>query len=264
VLTLVAMSADYVVVGRLADATQLGLYSLAFTLGFAPLTNFSWRLGMVLMPAAAATADPEILARRTVAAVRVMALLLLPLVPPAVILAPLVLPWALGERWAPMVVPFQILLPTGVVLALLNVVGESLAGSGNVDLHAKLHLVWAVLIVPALVVLVRADGIRGAAIAHVVVLVPLTAGYLLLGSRRLGLGLTGLFPAVRDVVGAVAAQVLATAACLALLSAAGVSTGVARCVAAFAGLALVLAALARLSDAVTEARTLVRAAVART
>ena len=53
VISFVALNMDYVIVGRVADVAQLGLYSLAFTIAFAPLTQFAWQIGKVLFPAAA-------------------------------------------------------------------------------------------------------------------------------------------------------------------------------------------------------------------
>lgn len=263
--SLVAMSVDYVIVGRVAGATQLGLYSLAFTLAFAPLTQLSWRLGGVLLPAAAATRDPDHLRRRAVRALRLVALLLLPLIVPAVLLAPWLLPQIFGERWSAMVVPFQILLPVGISHAVLNVVGESLAGSGNVDLHARMHVLWAVLIVPALILLVGSDGIRGAALAHLIVLLPVAAGYLVWGGRRLGLGSTGLARALGGVVAPVGAQLATTLGAREVLEAGGLAPHAALVVALLAGLAVLAGLLlAQRSSPLHEARALVLAVAGRT
>ncbi len=54
----VALNSDFLVVGHLdGGRPSLGLYSLAFTLAFAPVTQVSWQVGRVLFPAAAATVD---------------------------------------------------------------------------------------------------------------------------------------------------------------------------------------------------------------
>ena len=97
--TLMAMSVDYFVVGSLTNATQLGLYSLAFTLGFAPLTQFSWRLGQVILPAVAATTGADAIERRTVRASGATATVLLPLVPAAMALAPWLVPTVFGSTY---------------------------------------------------------------------------------------------------------------------------------------------------------------------
>jgi PST family polysaccharide transporter len=236
--SLVAMSVDYFVVGRLTDATQLGLYALAFSLGFAPLTQISWRLGGVLLPAVAAS-TPEAVGRRTLLAIRTTATILLPAVPAAVVLAPWLLPAIFGSRWTGMVTPFQILLPVGIAHAVLNMIGEALGGSGNVEVHAKMQMLWAALMVPALILLVHADGITGAALAHLIVLVPVAAGYLVWGARRLALPGGETARALGEIVVPVALQGLATFGVLVLLRHAGASEGARTMLAALAGLAVV-------------------------
>lgn len=259
--SLAAMSADYVVVGRLAGATELGLYSIAFALSFAPLTHLSWWLGGVFLPAAAATRDQDLLAQRTLRALRVMSLVLLPLVVPALLLAPWLLPLALGERWTESVAVFQILFPIGVAHAVLNLVGESLGGSGNVKLHAQLLAVWVVVIVPALLVLVPAYGIRGAAVAHVLVLVPVAAGYLLLGARRLGLPALGLVRGLAGVAPPLLAQLAVTLAGFSLLAEAGSPDALARVAGVLMGVGAAIGVLLlRPSGPLLEARSLLAAA----
>lgn len=205
-----ALSIDNVVVGAATNATELGFYALAFTLAFAPLTQFSWQLGWVLLPAAAATADMETLGRRTVSVVRVLATMLFPLVPPAIALAPVVVPAVLGPEWRPMVAPFQILILVGVVHATHNVIAESLAGGGSVGFRARCETAWALSTVSAVVVLVNVAGIRGAAIAHLVMFLPLAGTYSVWGMRRIGGSALSLWRGVRDVVAAVALQSVLT------------------------------------------------------
>ena len=239
---------------------QLGLYSLAFTLAFAPLTQFSWRLGTVLMPTAAATADLELVGRRTVRAMRFTGLLFFPLMLPAVILAPLLVPLLFGGQWSEMVVPLQILLPVGTCWAVIAIAAEALAGSGSVDLHARLLIGWTTVLVPSLVLLVNLDGIRGAAIAHLVVLIPAGGGYLLLGARRLGLGRAGLLRPLVDFVGPVLAQVAAALAVTGLLTVVGAPAGPTRIAAALAaGAAAAAVLLLRGGGPLPDARALVKA-----
>jgi O-antigen/teichoic acid export membrane protein len=261
--SLVAMSVDYLIVGRLTNATQLGLYSLAFSLAFAPLTQISWRLGGVLLPAVAAS-TPEAVSRRTLLAMRTMATFLLPAVPVAVVLAPWLLPTIFGARWTGMVTPFQILLPVGVAQAVLNMVGESLAGSGSVHIHAKMHMVWAVLIIPALLVLVRIDGITGAALAHLVVLVPVAAGYMFWGARTLGLRPGAVAFTLREIALPVALQAAITALVAVVLQRAGTPAGVRDTLAALSGLAVIgTLGVLHWRDRLRDARNLIFALVGR-
>lgn len=219
--TLTAMTLDNLVVGAVTDATQLGLYSLAFTLGFAPLTQLSWRIGQVLFPAAAATADLEAVGRRTVRVVRVTALLLLPFVPVAVAIAPALLPGVFGDEWSGMVAPFQLLLAVGVLHAVLNTIGESLSGTGNVRFRAWIDTLWALGTLALVGVLASLWGIRGAALAHLIAFVPLAAAYALAGARRIGSDARALWTGTRDIALPALAQTAVTVAMLEALGDAG-------------------------------------------
>ncbi|MDP9346290.1 MAG: oligosaccharide flippase family protein [Actinomycetota bacterium] len=213
-------NADYLTVGWLTNTAQLGLYSLAYTVAFAPVTQFSMQLGRVLFPAAAAS-DTETMRRRTLAGVRLTCLALCPLVPAAIVLAPTLLPAVLGERWRGMVGPFQILVVVGVAHAVVNVVGESLSGTGNIGFRARVNLVWMVAMIGALILLVRADGIRGAALAHLGLYLPVALAYGIWGMRLLGSEPRRLTAALRPVAALLALQLSVTVALMALLVVAG-------------------------------------------
>jgi len=241
----VALNADFLVVGNLTEATGLGLYSLAFTLAFAPLTQVSWQVGRVLFPAAAATADPETVGRRTLVSLRMLALLLLPVAVPVIVLAPTVLPGLFGDEWRPMVAPFQILLVVGVGHALVGMIGESLSGTGHIGWRARANLVWAVGMVGALVLLVSEDGIRGAAWAHGLLFVPFAVAYATLGARRLGISAARIAAAVAPVLGPVAVQALLTFGVALGLETAGIEGGWAGLGGAVVGLGVVAVLLRR-------------------
>ncbi len=209
-----AWSCDNLVVGALTNPAKLGLYALAFSLAFLPLTQVSWAVGGVLLPTIAAARDEEVMRRQTLKAVRMMALLLLPLAPAAVALAPGLIPVLLGPKWHGMVVPFQILIVGGVGYGVLNVLGEALAGAGvrTVKLRAGIDVLWAIATIGAVAVGVTVEGIRGAAVAQLVTLVGLGAAYAWRGGHALGLSLAAVQGALAGVAGCVSVQALATAA----------------------------------------------------
>jgi hypothetical protein len=99
----------------------------------------------------------------------------------------------------------------------------------------------------ALVVLVRADGIRGASLAHLIVYGPVALVYGVHGMRLLGSGPGRLARALRPVAACIAAQALVTGALLRLLSAAGASPAAAAVGACAVGLAAGLACLVTIS-----------------
>ncbi|MFL5843397.1 MAG: oligosaccharide flippase family protein [Solirubrobacteraceae bacterium] len=256
---LIAMTLDNVVVGAATDAAQLGFYSLAFTFGFAPLTQISWRLGQVLFPAAAATQDLELVGRRTLSILRITSLLLFPLVPVAVVLAPAVIPAVLGEKWAPMVTPFQILLVVGIAHAVTNTIGESLSGGGGASFRSRIDISWAVGTLALVGVFALLDGIRGAALGHLAGFLPLLVGYAWWGTRRIGTDPKRLWEALRGILGAVAAQAAVTFGLWEALSSA--PEGAAAAAAAGGGLLTALVVLWRLpSRPFDEARRLIAVA----
>jgi O-antigen/teichoic acid export membrane protein len=245
VVVFAAMNVDYVIVGRYADVTQLGLYSLAFTIAFAPTTQFAWQVGKVLFPAAAETPTLALVGARAQKAIRVAGLLLLPLVPPAIALAPELLPGILGAEWEPIVLPFQLLLLAGVVQALLAILREFLLGSGSVVFCLRVECAALAGIAVALLALVPGHGIEGAAVAHLVLLGPVAAAYAILGSRRLGLKISELCRPLLPLIRAVALESLAVVTVGAGASAAGVPPALASALAALAGVLTVAGMLWR-------------------
>ena len=115
--------------------------------------------------------------------VRLTCLVLLPMLPVAIVLAPVVIPSVLGEKWQGMVLPFQILIVVGVAHAIVNVVGESLSGTGNIGLRARVNLVWMVGMIVALIALVEMYGMPGAALRAPLLYVPVAVAYGVWGMR---------------------------------------------------------------------------------
>lgn len=237
-----ALSADNFIVGSQTSATELGLYSLAFTLGFAPLTQISWVVGGVLFAVAAAS-DLQAVARRTVVATRFTALALLPTIVPAVVLAPVLIPGILGERWEPSVFAFQLLWAAGILHALVNTIGESLGAIGQIRWRATATAVAAAVTLVAVYVGTAADGIDGAALGHLLLLAPLVLAFATSGMRRVGSSPGALWTAVRGVLAACAVQVAVVVAVRAVLDGAG--DDVAGLAAGAAGLAVAALVIAR-------------------
>ena len=212
----VALSIDSVVVGHSGGALELGLYSLAFTLAFAPLTNFAWQIGKVVFPAAAQTADFALVSQRMLRTTRLTAVILVPLLPPTLVLAPVLLPALLGAEWKPMVVPFEILVAVGIGHAVLVALGDSLSGIGAIAWRARVHCCWSLGMAVALIVFVHAWGITGAALAHGVMFFPFAAAYVIRGTRFLETNPAAFLRSLTTVTAAAAVEVVATVVVLVL------------------------------------------------
>lgn len=260
----IAFGMDNLVVGRFTNATRLGLYALAFQLAWAPLTQVSWQIGSVLFPATAATDELQLVGRRTLKATRLLALVLLPLVPPVFVLADPVLPALFGQEWQDMVAPFRILLVVGAAHGILNVIGESLSATGNIGFRARVHLAWALVMVLSLFPLVSAAGITGAALAHLLLLFPFAAAYTIVGSRLIGTDFRRLLLALKGIVLPVCVQALVTAALAAVLSRRGLPNLPSALVASvFGGVVVGALLLAEPSKPLREGTVLIKAALGR-
>ena len=260
---LVGLGLDYLVIGGLDGVAAVGLYAMAFVIAFAPVEHFSAEVGKVLFAAAAAS-NRESSGARTVQAVRVMSWLLLPVLPPAIVLAPVVVPAVLGDEWKGMVAPLQLLLVVGVSYAILNCIGEALSGCGEIAFRATVNVAWSLATLVALLGLVALDGIRGAALAHLIVLAPYAAVYLTAGARRIGTSTGAVWRTLRPVVVAVSLESAATGGVVLALRGAGVSDGVAAVAAALAGVATIGALVGRARRGVAgEGAALLRQALRR-
>ena len=258
---MLAMNMDYLVIGNWSDVGAVGLYAMAFLISFAPAEHFSNEVGKVLFAAAAAS-DIESSGARTVHAVRLMSILLFPLVPAGIALAPVVVPAILGDEWTGLVAPFQVLLVVGVGYAIVNCVGEALSGLGQIAFRAKVNVGRCAATLVALLVLVRVDGIRGAALAHLAVFVPYAAVYATAGARRAGTAARELWIALRPIVGAVGLQATVTAGLAHGLDGAGAPEDLATSTGALAGLAVMAVILTRGCGPARETAALLRAALA--
>ena len=261
-----AWTGDNLVVGASTNTTQLGLYALAFSLAFMPLTQVSWMIGTVLFPAIASARDPEVIRRQALKAMRLMALLLMPLLPAAVVLASGVIPALLGDEWRGMVVPFQILVVVGIGQGIISVLGEVFAGAGGESLRrrARIDVVWAVGTLAAIAVGVQLGGIRGAAAAHVPSFCCLASAYALWGGRSIGIPLGSIVGELQGIGVCVLVQALVTIGAALGIESAGASSLVAGLVGAGTGaLALAFMLRTRERDLLVEFRAVVSSAVGR-
>jgi O-antigen/teichoic acid export membrane protein len=236
-------SLDYLVIGAFGNVGLVGLYTMANNIALAPAEQFSQQVGKVLF--AAAAKEPEGCRERTPQSVLLMAMLTLPLAPVGILIAPTILPALLGTQWQPMVVAFQVLLLVGVVDATVGCIVEPLTGRGYMPFRAKVMAVRCVATLLALVVLVPIGGIRGAALAQVLVFVPYAVLYFTAGARRAGTSPAALWLRLRPVAAALGLQVIVSSAVLFGLIASGVADAVSACVAAVVGLVACVPVLLR-------------------
>lgn len=233
VIYAVTCSLDKLVVGLFGSAAVVGLYAIAATIAMAPWTQFSAQAGQVLF--AASASHPDSFAERTEQSARLMSLLMLPLLPVGMLLAPVVLPAALGAKWAPVVPVFQVLLVVGVGNAIVNCIAEPLTGKGFMPFRTRIMAVQSVATAAALFFLVPIGGIRGAAVAQLLVFVPYAAVYFTAGAQRADTTAGALLRGMRPAFAVLALQVVVSAAVLLGMIRLGTPAGLAACCAAAGG-----------------------------
>lgn len=188
-LSLVLLSIDNVMVGRLGGVVMLGLYSLAFNIASWPSSVIGTAIRAVAMPAFArrsdssGTADEEgVLLSSTLAwsfAVPVSTAL-------AVLASPLVV-LLYGQKWAGAAVALTWLAALGAVRIVTDVWVAYLTASGRSGLLFACQGVWLVVLLPTMWWSVQAFGLVGAGAAHVGVALLVALPAFLCALRRTGL-----------------------------------------------------------------------------
>ncbi|HET7248697.1 MAG TPA: lipopolysaccharide biosynthesis protein [Gemmatimonadales bacterium] len=144
----IAVNGDNFIVGRYLGAAPLGYYGRAYSLMSAPAYAFGTVLDQVLFPAMAKVQDDM---KRLAAAYRrgvaLIALLVLPASVAIIYLAPEVIRIALGPKWGPAVVPFQV-LGIGMLFRTSYKMSDSISRStGAVYRRAWRQLIYGGLVV---------------------------------------------------------------------------------------------------------------------
>ena len=199
----ILVNADYVIVGRLMGVTALGFYLLAFNIS-------TWALGVMItavryvsIPAFSRLAEQK--GSLSIGVQRSVPLLISVVLPVAVLtalLAPALVVFLYGDKWAPAVPVLRFLMILTVVRVLTSFTFDILTSVGATRATLWLNLGWAVALIPALYVSTSMAGIRGAAMGHALValLVALPLAILLL--HRAGVQLAPIAPQlVRPLLG---------------------------------------------------------------
>ena len=189
-LVLSITNVDQIVVGVISDDATLGFYLVAFNVSSWPMTVFSEAARRVSLAGFSQLVDDP--PRLQAALTRGLGLLMAMAVPAAVMLGAYAEPLLVivyGDKWAPAAVALQLLAAVGLLRVLVFVCYDLLVTFGGSSKLLGIHATWLVVLLPALIVGTRMDGIRGAALAHVVVGVVLVVPMFLYMMRGHGLRL---------------------------------------------------------------------------
>lgn len=176
-LSWLLLSLDNLIVSRTLGPEQLGLYVLAFNISSWPMSALGAAIRVVALPAFSQASSPQVRNRGLVLCMAPLAtvatLASLGLAAAAVPLVTLVY----GERWEPAAAALTGLAVFGGVRVILDLVATFLVAVGETRAVLVVQVVWALAMVPAMVIGVARWGLAGAGWTHVavvaVVVVPL-------------------------------------------------------------------------------------------
>ena len=217
-LSFVLLNVDYMFVGRLLGATELGTYVLAFNIASLTAGLLNSVILSVSLPAfSELKADPQRLRETTAKATRSVAFVALPLAALTLTLAhPLVIT-VYGARWEQAAPVLSILSIYGGISVICVLFANILSGLGRTRVLFALQLIWLSALIPAMSIGVHQRGIVGAGVAHVVVSLALVfPAYVFVVTRVTRIGLARLAAALRPslAVSAAAATVAKLASTL--------------------------------------------------
>ena len=156
---------DYLLIGKLMSATALGHYTLAYQLSTFPLTRISSIITSVTFPTFSIIQDDNDTLRYAYLKVnKYISTITFPLLSGLIMVAPDFIPIVFGEKWAPMIVPLQILCVAGVLKSVGTTVGSILLSKGRSDIQFKWNVFTAIVLPIAILIGIR-YGITGVAMA---------------------------------------------------------------------------------------------------
>jgi O-antigen/teichoic acid export membrane protein len=235
---------DYAILGARLSAAQVGFYWRAFTLAVEYQRKLSGIVIQMALPVFSRAQGIEHMRAIRARIVRVNATLLFPFLATFVAVAPEMVPWLLGERWEPAVLPAQILAVAGMAAVVNTGTGQMVLAAGAPRAIMRFNLVQLALYA-ALVYVLAPAGLTavcaGVAAFRVVMLI---ASYRFVLAPVAGVSLRQLARDVAPAATGAAAMVAVELPLVAWLSVAGAPVPVTLGAAATAG-ALVYGAVIR-------------------
>ncbi|MGH3851998.1 MAG: oligosaccharide flippase family protein [Pseudonocardiaceae bacterium] len=211
----ILLNTDYVVVGRIMGATALGFYLLAFNISswVQGVVGTAVRYVSVASFSRLAEQNEDVLSLGVQRSAPLLIAGILPIAMLMAVLAPSLVVFLYGGRWAPAVPALRFLMVLTVVRLLTSFATDILVSAGATRATFWLNLGWVIALVPTLIIGTQLGGIRGTAIAHAIVAVLVAAPLAIWILRRARVRLAPIGPAlVRPLL----AAGFATATCLAV------------------------------------------------
>ena len=168
--SMVGTQADYLIIGKIAGASQLGAYSLAFLITDSIRSKLMSVLNKVLFPAYSKLQDDLVqLNKYYVSSVRFSTLAVTPIVCAAIIYSEPIIIQGFGDDWKQAIEPLQLLAVAAMIHTVAGTNAQALKAVGRPDLTFKIKaFTIGVVFVPALLIATPHYGIVGAGWAVVI------------------------------------------------------------------------------------------------
>ena len=166
ILFFFASQGDNLMIGRLLDASALGFYSIAFSLGTLPAVEIARALGNVLFPLYSKL--QEDLGRLKSAFFRTASMVFSLTIPAAAglfVLAREIIAIVYGARWLPMAPVLYVIIFLGLAKSLDFLLNPLLLGTGRARTSTYIQTIQAVVMFVLIIPLARSFGIVGVAIS---------------------------------------------------------------------------------------------------
>lgn len=157
---------DDAFVGWYLSTGALGIYQLAYRLSNAPATEIAHTISRVVMPAYSKIQNDDAALRTGFhRALRLSALGSLPIGVGIIVVAPAFVPTFLGDGWAAMIRPMQLLAAFGLMRSIRSPTSPLFKALGRPDYVAKIHTVRLALLAVLIYPLTAAYGLEGTSLA---------------------------------------------------------------------------------------------------
>ena len=191
------LNLDYAVIGRLRGAAALGGYLLAFNISSWPYSILGASINTVSMPAFSDSASRAMFQRRIEVTAQTVAAIAFPAAAIIAALSGPLVATLYGSKWEAAGPVLSLLAPYGACFLITLVLGNALVAAGRSMTLLMLQALWLIVLVPVMAALVDAMGSRGAAVAHLLVLLAVIApAYLVVVRKTIGVDPWGVLGAL--------------------------------------------------------------------
>jgi len=191
---------DYLVVGKLLGTSALGYYSFAYHLITFPVHKVSMMVTRVTFPAFSTIQDDNNTLRKGyLKVVRYISLITFPMLAGMFVVAPEFVVVVYGAKWAPMILPLQILCLAGALKSIGTTTGSILLSKGRADILFKCDIL-AAIVLPIAVIIGANYGIAGVAAAVTVSMVSIFPIVQMITNKLIDLSMFSYFKAIYPAI----------------------------------------------------------------